>query len=93
MKESEILTLARRYFHLGFLGLPWLWLVNFIYIYPVTRSRPDLSPAIRRYAINSLIGSIVWLVIIVVWLSVYLTKRTSWGAIGDRISINIPAGR
>ncbi|KAK5665589.1 hypothetical protein BDV3_006651 [Batrachochytrium dendrobatidis] len=93
MKEQEIILLARRYFQLGFIGLPWLWLVNFIYIYPAIRKRPNLSPVIRKYAIYSLIGSLVWLVVIAAWLSVYLTRRNSWGAFGDKISVNIPLGK
>ncbi|KAL2911576.1 hypothetical protein HK105_208949 [Polyrhizophydium stewartii] len=93
MKEDEILALSRRYFLLGFLFLPWLWLVNFIYVYPVTRKRPELPPAVRSYAMYSLAGSAVWLVIVVAWLSVYLTQRSSWGAIGDRISAYVPIGR
>ena len=56
MSEAEIRTIAKRYFYIGFLLLPWLWLVNFIYIYPVTRRRPDLGKDIQRSKLFTLLN-------------------------------------
>ncbi|KAI8806655.1 gamma-secretase aspartyl protease complex, presenilin enhancer-2 subunit [Cladochytrium replicatum] len=91
--DAEILRIARLYFFGGLAFLPWLWLVNFIYVYPVTRKRTDLSPAISRYAWMSLVGSILWAFILTGWIVVYQTQRRSWGVLGDLLGINIPNGQ
>ncbi|TPX34685.1 hypothetical protein SmJEL517_g02741 [Synchytrium microbalum] len=90
LPEAEILKTARYMFYGGWLFLPWLWLVAFIYILPVTRKRPELNPRIAQYAWWSFVGSMVWLVIALAWLSIYLTQRVKWGAGGDRISVSLP---
>lgn len=40
----------------------------------------------------SAIGAFIWLVILIIWLSVFLTQRTKWGLLGDKLSIVIPKG-
>ncbi|KAI8921886.1 gamma-secretase aspartyl protease complex, presenilin enhancer-2 subunit [Powellomyces hirtus] len=90
--EPALRTLAWRYFIGGFMCLPWLWLVNFIYIFPETRRRPELHKTIRNLTLASLAGSVFFLVLVITWLSIFLTQRTNWGATGDRLSQNIPLG-
>ncbi|KAI8999807.1 Presenilin enhancer-2 subunit of gamma secretase-domain-containing protein, partial [Gaertneriomyces semiglobifer] len=92
MKETEIRSLAWKYFIGGFLFLPWLWLFNFIYIYPETRRHMEWSKTIRNLTLASLAGSLVYVVIITMWIWVYLSQRTHWGITGDRLSINISVG-
>lgn len=48
LPESELLLVSQRYFYLGFAFLPLLWLVNFLYVFPVTRVKPGLNPKIRQ---------------------------------------------
>ncbi|KAI9204014.1 gamma-secretase aspartyl protease complex, presenilin enhancer-2 subunit [Polychytrium aggregatum] len=92
MKDPEILKIARTYFFVGLAFLPWLWLINFLYIFPIIRKRPSLDRQIVRYVWMSLAGSIVWLVILLVWITLYLTQRNRYGTIADAIAINIPIG-
>ncbi|TPX72733.1 hypothetical protein SpCBS45565_g00033 [Spizellomyces sp. 'palustris'] len=92
MPAPAIRSLAWKYFIGGFLCLPWLWLVNFIYVYPETKRRKDLDKTVRHLTLASLAGSVFFLCAIIVWLSVFLTQRTKWGTAGDRISMNVPLG-
>ncbi|KAI8613431.1 gamma-secretase aspartyl protease complex, presenilin enhancer-2 subunit [Chytriomyces sp. MP71] len=93
MEPDEILAVARTYFWLGCAFLPFLWLVNFVYLYPVSRRRKaELPPSVHTYLFLSLGGSIFWTIVIFTWLGLYLTNRTKWGALGDRLSINLPLG-
>ncbi|OON20642.1 hypothetical protein X801_03469, partial [Opisthorchis viverrini] len=41
----------------------------------------------------SLIGTAIWTIALVAWITTYYTKRIVWGDFGDRISFNIPPGR
>ncbi|KAI9325607.1 gamma-secretase aspartyl protease complex, presenilin enhancer-2 subunit [Zopfochytrium polystomum] len=92
MEPAEVHKLARNYFVGGCLCLPWLWLVNFIYIYPAARKRSDLPASVRTYLYLSLAGSVVWTIALTVWMSLYFTRRNYWGSFGDLISISLPKG-
>ena len=47
---------------------------------------------IRRYVILSFLGTILWAIIIIAWVTIYQLKRAEWGEWGDKISFNIPRG-
>ncbi|KAJ1534017.1 hypothetical protein HK405_000208, partial [Cladochytrium tenue] len=48
MAPAEVLKVARLYFLAGCFFLPWMWLASFLYLFPATRRRTDLSPAVRN---------------------------------------------
>ncbi|KAI9098862.1 gamma-secretase aspartyl protease complex, presenilin enhancer-2 subunit [Phlyctochytrium arcticum] len=92
LPDPALRSLALKYFLAGFLCLPWLWLVNWIYIYPETRRRSSVDPSIRRLVWASLTGAVVMLGVVIAWISVYLTKRRDWGLIGDQLAVSVPLG-
>ncbi|KAJ3079061.1 hypothetical protein HK102_004053, partial [Quaeritorhiza haematococci] len=47
-KPEEVLGIAKTYFYGGFAFLPWLWLVNFFYLYPVVKKRADLDKRVGQ---------------------------------------------
>ena len=47
---------------------------------------------LRRYVIYSTIGSLVWIILMVTWITCYQILRPDWGAAGDYISFNVPRG-
>lgn len=57
-------TLVRRYFYLGFVGLPWLWIVNFLYFRRFQRE----SAVIQTYVKRSLVGGIIGLLLFAIWI-------------------------
>jgi presenilin enhancer 2 len=42
--------------------------------------------------IRSMIGTVLWVGVIVAWVTVFQLNRASWGATGDDISFIIPKG-
>ena len=48
---------------------------------------------IRRYVAGSMLGVLVWVVVVVIWTTVYQTQRPNWGAAGDYISLTVPVGK
>ena len=47
---------------------------------------------IKTLVIMSGIGSLIWLVGIITWMSIFTTRRAEWGAVADYMSFNIPLG-
>ncbi|KAI2807535.1 hypothetical protein RDWZM_005059 [Blomia tropicalis] len=47
---------------------------------------------IRRYVIFSFIGTLLWIIALGVWITIFQLKRAEWGEFGDSISFNIPRG-
>ena len=91
--EDEKVKVCRKYFLVGFLLLPCVWLVNFLWFFREAFLRKNSHPMIRRYVGGSLIGFLVWVAVIVVWTTVYQTQRVNWGAVGDYISFTVPVGK
>jgi presenilin enhancer 2 len=81
--EEEQLDIARKYFYIGFAFLPFLWLVNFIQLYPLIKTG---VPEIKKIAYSSLAGSIIYAVAFFAWLAVFLTQRVAWDEVADIIS-------
>ncbi|CAG2175445.1 unnamed protein product, partial [Oppiella nova] len=90
------LSLCRKYFYIGFLCLPFLWVVNSVWFFrSAFMGAPDPSSdrkPIQRYVIYSMIGSLVWIVALVAWITTFQLKRAEWEATGDYLSFNIPRG-
>lgn len=42
--------------------------------------------------IRSIIGSLIWISVIVTWVTIFQLKRAEWGASADYMSFIIPRG-
>lgn len=63
MGADEILTISKKLFFAGFCFLPFLWLYNVLYLWPV-RNRSDLSPQVRRCNVPSCrLGEKSWILV------------------------------
>jgi presenilin enhancer 2 len=88
-----ITTIPTISFKGGFACLPFLWLVNFFWFYPIAfrmNNVPNQSK-IRNYVIWSGFGVLVWVVALVSWNIYFQLNRAqlSWG---DDLSFVLPSG-
>ncbi|KAL1935461.1 hypothetical protein VTP01DRAFT_4601 [Rhizomucor pusillus] len=91
LSQEEIVVISKRLFYGGFAFLPFLWLVNFLYLYRTCR-KPTSPPALKKYVYLSLGCCIAWFVVLTVWYAVFVNKRVDWGAAADKITVVIPKG-
>ena len=63
-----------------------------IYLIPTRVCRPILYFLIISDVIRSVIGSVIWIAVIVTWVVIFQLKRAEWGATADYISFIIPKG-
>ena len=75
VNEEELLLVSTRYFYLGFALLPWIWLINYFYLAPITRDNPSLDKKIKQNQMFSLYLSLIFLIIFVAWVASYLVYR------------------
>ncbi|XP_059613540.1 gamma-secretase subunit pen-2 [Phlebotomus argentipes] len=89
------LYLCRWYFRAGFACLPFVWAINTIWFFSEAFRKPpyEEQAQIKKYVLYSALGSIVWLVVIISWVTIYQYHRAEWGEFGDRISLFIPLGK
>ncbi|KAG8467179.1 hypothetical protein KFE25_000495 [Diacronema lutheri] len=80
LRECKLLFFA------GFLGLPWLWFVNWFHYR--RRAPPESDPLVQVYARRSLLGSIIGLVLFLVY---FFTVQLTWRRWATDIMINAPA--
>jgi len=92
MSEQEILNISKKMFYGGFAFLPWLWLVNWIYFHQVLKQRPGLPDKIHFYVKWSLRGSMIWAILIAIWIIVFQTNRVKWGHHIDGLYVTVPKG-
>ena len=92
VSDEEKATICRKYFLGGFFLLPLLWLVNSVWFFREAVKKNG-NRSIRKYVAGSAIGSAIWIAVLVIWVSIYQTQRSSWGALGDYISFTVPYGR
>lgn len=111
--DVELLKIIFPYFKLikwvlvGFVFLPFVWIVNSIWFFPDAFLRPTsnekkkfrlcklISLLFLTFLIDvslSLIGALIWIIGLTAWNVVYHQNRISWGFLGDRLSFNIPPG-
>jgi len=76
---------------IGFCFLPWLWIVNFLFFRTALRKN-STPPAVHKYVKYSLIGGIIYGIILLSWIILYAVKRNEWGPFADTIAVNIPNG-
>jgi len=93
LSDDEKFKISRKYFIIGFFVLPMVWLMNCVWFFREAFLKKNAPPGLRRYVGGSLIGFLVWLVVLVVWMSVYQTQRPNWDAFGDYISFTVPVGK
>lgn len=75
-------------FFAGFLGLPWLWFVNWMHY---RRSAPPASdPLVQVYARRSLVGSLFGLV---AFLAYFTTVQATWRQWATGIMVNAPEAK
>ena len=91
-KDEEMLEICRKYFIGGFFILPFLWLVNSVWFFKEAFIRKDSNPKIRRYVGGSIIGTVVWTAVLIVWTVVFQTQRSKWLPAVDYITITLPSG-
>jgi presenilin enhancer 2 len=93
LTSTELHQLSKKYFYLGFLFLPFVWVLNVVWIFPFLIQKREYQNynEIKRILIYSLIGAILWIIGITIWISLYLTNRNIW-TFADFISVFIPQG-
>ncbi|KAG0368612.1 gamma-secretase aspartyl protease complex, presenilin enhancer-2 subunit [Gamsiella multidivaricata] len=91
MGADEILNVSKKLFYGGFCLLPFLWVYNVLYIWPV-RHRSDLSPQIRHYLLMSGILATLLFIIFSTWFGIFVNHRLSWGATGDLLTVVLVKG-
>eukprot|EP00300_Choanocystis_sp_HF-7_P040066 c6481_g1_i1.p2 GENE.c6481_g1_i1~~c6481_g1_i1.p2 ORF type:complete len:100 (+),score=16.57 c6481_g1_i1:55-354(+) len=91
LTQEQRVSTAKKYCIASFFLLPWLAIVNFWFFWrDVLQAGGDAR--IKKFVLIGLAGAVVEIVVILSWMSVYLTHWTRWGATGDDLSVNIPFG-
>ncbi|XP_018567449.1 gamma-secretase subunit pen-2 [Anoplophora glabripennis] len=92
--NDKKLNLCRWYFRVGCALLPFVWTINAIWFYNEAFRKPEYEEQkqIRKYVIFSAIGSAIWFMLLVTWVTIFQLNRASWGAFADHISFIIPVG-
>nr|ACO14822.1 Gamma-secretase subunit PEN-2 [Caligus clemensi] len=95
VSDEERVSLCKKYFIAGFFFLPFAWFVNAVWFYPQGFSREEFPgrKSIQRMVIGSATGATLWTGAFISWILVFASYRASWGAMGDRMSFNIPIGQ
>uniref|UniRef100_A0A914Z6L8 Gamma-secretase subunit PEN-2 n=1 Tax=Panagrolaimus superbus TaxID=310955 RepID=A0A914Z6L8_9BILA len=94
IRDTEKLDLCRKYFYIGCFCLPFVWLVNFVWFFKHAYKRPHFAQQelIRKYTTFSIIGCIIWTILIVAWNIVFHYYRTSYAQYADYLSFVFPIG-
>ncbi|XP_070497164.1 gamma-secretase subunit pen-2 [Chironomus tepperi] len=92
--NEKKLYLCQWYFRVGFLFLPFVWVINVIWFFNTAFKQAafDEQKAIKKYVICSAIGSIAWIVALIAWVITFQTNRIEWGEFADDLSFIIPLG-
>ena len=92
VSKEEKLNLSRKYFYIGLACAPFVWLANAVWFFREAFFKEDPPKGLRRYVLMSMVGTLIWTVVFVLWTIVYQTQRAKWGAFGDYISFWAPKG-
>ncbi|RDD41353.1 Gamma-secretase subunit pen-2 [Trichoplax sp. H2] len=92
--DEEKVNVCRLYYRVGFLFLPFAWVINIVWFYKYAFTTPPFQgqAEIKKYVIRSAIGTIIFLIAFIIWNVEFQRNRQSWGAIGDTLSFVIPKG-
>ena len=93
VSDEEKLQICRKYFIGGFFCLPFLWLVNSLWFFREAFLTKNANPMLRRYVGVSIVGTIIWTGVVILWTSVFQTQRSHWLPFSDYISVTIPVGQ
>ncbi|KAF9972221.1 hypothetical protein BGZ73_004681 [Actinomortierella ambigua] len=91
LAPEEVLTISRKLFLGGFCLLPFLWVYNLLYLWPI-RHRSDITPQVRKHLMFSAVGSLVMFVISSTWFAIFVNFRLDWGAVGDNLTVVLVKG-
>lgn len=93
LTNEQILNIAQKYFYLGFVFLPFVWIMNVLYLGEEVKRRSNvLDERVRRYIYFSLIGSLVWGMALIVWTILYAVNYKSWTILGEMLAVVYPRG-
>ncbi|GAB6023065.1 Gamma-secretase subunit pen-2 [Chamberlinius hualienensis] len=94
VSNEQKLYLCRWYYIGGFFFLPFLWCVNGVWFFNEAFKKPPFEeqPRIKTYVIRSIIGTVIWSIVLVTWIAIFQTNRADLGEVADRISFIIPIG-
>merc|ERR1712179_218625 len=94
MKDEDKLQLCRKYYLGGFAFLPFLWGINAIWFFreAFLADAYEQQKQIKSYVIRSMIGAVIWILLIAAWVTIFQIYRAEWGETADRISFIIPFG-
>lgn len=85
LSEEDSLGYARRFFHFGFMLLPWLWALNCFYFWPVLRNSQSF-PLIRPYIVRSAIGFAIFTALLFAWaLTFAIGGERLFGPVWDQL--------
>ncbi|XP_011182957.1 gamma-secretase subunit pen-2 isoform X2 [Zeugodacus cucurbitae] len=92
--NEKKLQLCRTYFFGGLACLPFLWTINVFWFFDAAFLLPQFpeQKSIKKFVILSLIGALIWLVVLITWIIIFQAKRVEWGEMADRMSLVIPLG-
>jgi presenilin enhancer 2 len=94
IRDAEKLDLCRKYFYIGCFCLPFVWFVNFVWFFKHAYKREPFPQQkhIRKYTLFSIIGCVIWMILIVAWNIVFHYYRTSYTQYADYLSFVFPIG-
>ncbi|KAK6168512.1 hypothetical protein SNE40_021028 [Patella caerulea] len=94
VQNEEKLNLCRKYYIGGFALLPFLWCINSVWFFNEAFRKPqfDEQKQIKTYVIRSMIGTLIWIAIMITWVVIFQLNRSKWGATADYMSFIIPKG-
>lgn len=92
--NEKKLKLCQTYFRIGMACLPLVWAVNACWFFKEAFKTPPYAEQerIRRYVLLSAMGTFFWLLVTIIWVITFQTKRAEWGAFADYMSFIIPLG-
>ncbi|CAH2056047.1 unnamed protein product, partial [Iphiclides podalirius] len=95
LPNDKKLQLCRWYFKVGCILLPFVWAVNAVWFFKEAFIKPPFEEQkqIKKYVLMSAGGAAVWACSLAAWVSVFQTRRVTWGAIGDSLSFIVPLGQ
>ncbi|CAD5212352.1 unnamed protein product [Bursaphelenchus xylophilus] len=95
---DERLDLCRKYFFIGLLALPFVWLANVLWFGPTIWNKkiaemevPEKS--MIKYLIGSAVGVVFWTVFASFWVYIYSTNRVNRVEWAESLTFLFPLGR
>lgn len=86
MTADEQLGVAKKMYFGGFLLLPWLWFVNYLYFKDVVKA-PHANQQLKTIVRRSLIGAVVFAVALIVWMTYFILNKDNMGALGQTLAV------